>query len=107
GVARCCRSPRGGRQADIQSGRTFMHRLFMTLSALLIAGAASAQDLPTATASFVDKDGNASGSAELRELASGGVLVRIEVTGLPEDSWVAFHVHETGSCDHATGHNSA
>jgi Cu-Zn family superoxide dismutase len=84
-----------------------MHRLFMTLSALLIAGAASAQDLPTATASFVDKDGNASGSAELRELASGGVLVRIEVTGLPEDSWVAFHVHETGSCDHATGHNSA
>ena len=84
-----------------------MLRLLTAFSALVLASAAAAQEPATATGSFVDADGEANGSAELREAASGGVLVRIEVTGLPEESWVAFHVHETGECDHATGHESA
>ncbi len=74
-------------------------------SALMLASVAHAQE--QATASFVDADGEASGTAELREASSGGVLIRIEVNGLPEESWVAFHIHETGSCDEATGHESA
>ncbi|WP_323008578.1 superoxide dismutase family protein [Paracoccus sp. (in: a-proteobacteria)] len=36
-----------------------------------------------------------------------GVLIQIEATGLPQNQWVAFHIHETGSCDHNTGHESA
>lgn len=76
-------------------------------SAFILASAAQAQEPPTATASFVNTDGEASGSAELREASAGGVLIKVEVTGLPENSWVAFHVHETGSCDAATGHESA
>lgn len=82
-----------------------MTRILATLSALLLATAAFAQE--QAVASFVDADGEAVGTAELSGAAGGGVLVRIEVTGLPEDSWVAFHIHETGTCDHATDHESA
>lgn len=26
---------------------------------------------------------------------------------MPAGEWVAFHVHETGECDHASGHESA
>lgn len=94
-----------------------MKCIFPLLPALMLATAASAQApraetapeaaTETATARFVDADGEANGTAELWQLASGGVLIRIEVGGLPEDGWVAFHVHETGSCDAATGHESA
>lgn len=84
-----------------------MLRTLTVFSAILLAGAALAQEPATAIASFVDADGEANGSAELRDVSSGGVLIRIEVTGLPEDDWVAFHVHETGTCDHTTGHESA
>ena len=82
-----------------------MLRMLTALSALMLANAALAQE--EATASFVDAEGEAAGSAELWQIQSGGVLIRIEVTGLPEDGWVAFHVHETGSCDPATDHESA
>ncbi len=71
--------------------------------ALLMPVAALAQD---ATADFVDSNGEAAGSASLTT-APGGVLISVEVTGLPPESWVAFHIHETGSCDHTTGHDSA
>jgi len=66
-----------------------------------------AQEPATAVARFVDGDGEANGSAELWEAPSGGVLIRIEVSDLPSESWVAFHVHETGTCDHTTDHESA
>jgi Cu-Zn family superoxide dismutase len=55
---------------------------------------------------FVDASGEPSGSAALTQTADG-VLIDIEVRGLPANQWVAFHVHETGSCDPATGHESA
>lgn len=84
-----------------------MKRIIVTLAASLLASAAIAQESTTAVASFVDAKGEASGSAELSAPSTGGVLIRVEVTGLPADKWVAFHVHETGSCDHATGHESA
>ena len=84
-----------------------MQRTLTMLPALVLATAAAAQEPATAIASFVGADGEANGSAELWSAPTGGVLIKVEVSGLPEDSWVAFHVHETGSCDHTTGHESA
>lgn len=72
----------------------------------LIATAAVAQDTTTATATFISKAGNESGNATLTDTGKG-VLIQFEVSGLPPSQWVAFHVHETGTCDHAGGHMSA
>jgi Cu-Zn family superoxide dismutase len=72
----------------------------------LAATAAVAQDTATATATFISKAGKESGTAKLTG-NDKGVLIQIEVNGLPAGQWVAFHVHETGSCEHAGGHMSA
>lgn len=72
----------------------------------LAAGSALAQEGPTATASFIDAEGEANGSAELTQTPEG-VLIQLEVSGLPPGQWVAFHIHETGECDPATHHESA
>jgi Cu-Zn family superoxide dismutase len=69
-----------------------------------LAGPAAAQE--TAKAGFVNMAGEQNGTATLMQ-TPGGVLMELEVTGLPAGEWVAFHVHETGSCDHQTGHESA
>ena len=71
------------------------------------AGAAWSQDQATASVGFVDAEGQSNGTAEISATASGGVLVRMEVTGLPAGEWVAVHFHETGTCDHTTKHESA
>ncbi len=76
------------------------------VATLTMTFAALAQDKPSASANFVNMAGEANGKATL-EAADNGVLIRIEVTGLPPSQWVGFHVHETGSCDHTTGHESA
>jgi Cu-Zn family superoxide dismutase len=76
-------------------------------TALIISGGALAQEQTSHEAAFVDAAGQANGTAQLAATASGGVLIKLEVTGLPPATWVAFHVHETGQCDHATGHDSA
>lgn len=60
----------------------------------------------SANATFVDMDGEQNGTATLTGTPQG-VLIEIEVSGLPASQWVAFHVHETGSCDHETDHESA
>lgn len=89
-----------------------MTRFFATLAALSLASAAVAQTEQTAqngallSASFVDGDGQPTGSASLGQTNSG-VLIEIEVQGLPANSWVAFHIHENGTCDHADGFQSA
>lgn len=84
-----------------------MKRILIAISATMLASAVPAQEPATAIASFVDAEGKANGSAELSAPPGGGVLIKIEVTGLPKDAWVAFHVHETGTCDHTTAHESA
>ena len=73
----------------------------------LVAGSAWSQDQATATVNFINSEGEASGTAEISGTASGGVLIRMEVTGLPAGEWVAVHFHETGTCDHTTNHESA
>lgn len=70
----------------------------------LFVGTAFAQE--TATATFINASGGESGTASLTSTLNG-VLIEFEVNDLPADQWVAFHVHETGTCDPETGHESA
>lgn len=83
-----------------------MNRIFATLAALALAGPAIAQSGQTASASFVDADGQPNGEASLTQTPAG-VLIALEIQGLPPESWVAFHVHETGTCDAGSGHDTA
>ena len=83
-------------------------KLILSLTvATLLSSAALAQEPATASANFIDADGKEAGTAELRHGPDGGVLIRLEVSGLPAGEWVAFHVHETGACDHTDDHKSA
>jgi len=85
-------------------------KAILSIAALTFIAASSAglaQDKQTATADFVGSDGKASGRATLTAAASGGVLIEVEVTGLPANKWVAFHIHETGNCNAAGHHESA
>ncbi|MEK1892322.1 MAG: superoxide dismutase family protein [Rhizobium sp.] len=77
------------------------------LAFIAVSSDTLAQDKQTATADFVGGDGKASGRATLTAAANGGVLIEVEVAGLPANKWVAFHVHETGNCDAAGHHASA
>jgi Cu-Zn family superoxide dismutase len=84
-----------------------MKRAIITATAILaLTTVSGAQERPSATAKFINMAGEENGSAKLTG-TEGGVLIEIEVTGLPASRWVGFHVHETGSCDPATGHESA
>ena len=60
----------------------------------------------TAQADFVDRSGTETGRAHLTA-GNDGVLFEVEVSGLTPRKWVALHIHETGTCDHAGGHESA
>lgn len=75
-------------------------------AALALCGGALAQEPAKARAVFVDGAGGNPGMAELTQLGDG-VLIELDLTGLPPSQWVAFHVHEHGTCDPATGHDSA
>lgn len=95
----------GSNGTDPSVDRTISMKAKLIFSCLmLLSGAAIAQE--NATAIFVDLHGAENGKATLTETADG-VLVDLEVKGLPAGRWVAFHVHETGACDHTTRHESA
>ncbi|WP_420393685.1 superoxide dismutase family protein [Acuticoccus sp.] len=81
-----------------------MRTLALALVAGLAASAAHAQGT-TATASFIDADGETIGTATLTETPNG-VLIEVDVEGI-EAGEHGFHVHETGECDPATGFDSA
>ena len=91
------------------------HQILPIIAAMLLAGSAQAQnqaqapdqEQKTHSASFVDAEGQANGTAELIAGTAGGVLIKLDLTGLPADEWVAFHVHEEGVCDPESGHESA
>ena len=52
---------------------------------------------PTATARFIDAEGNEVGTATLTE-ESGGVQIVVDLASLPPGER-GFHIHETGSCE--------
>jgi Cu-Zn family superoxide dismutase len=83
-----------------------MKSILLAIALSATATLAMAQDAQTVSVGFVDAAGKDNGTAELTATPMG-VLIELEITGLPPGQWVAFHVHETGSCDHATGHESA
>ena len=83
---------------------------FLSVAALLLTigvGPAVGQDRATRVANFDEGEDKPKGTAKLDDLPAGGVLIALEVSGLPSAKWVAIHVHETGKCDHAGGHQSA
>ncbi|WP_366655841.1 superoxide dismutase family protein [Fodinicurvata sp. EGI_FJ10296] len=59
-----------------------------------------------AGATFVNTDGEESGTATLTGTESG-VLIEVEVNGLPSGQWVALHVHENGACNPEDSFDSA
>lgn len=74
--------------------------------ALLCGPSFAQQAADTARADFVDRSGKEIGRAQLTA-GSDGVLFEVEISGLPPRKWVALHVHETGTCDPASGHETA
>ncbi len=57
---------------------------------------------PTASATFVDTDGEVIGQATLRQ-GPNGTLIRLEIDGLPPGP-KAIHIHAVGTCeDHCDG----
>ncbi|WFE76560.1 superoxide dismutase family protein [Roseinatronobacter sp. S2] len=71
-----------------------------------LGGQAVAEIGETATASFIDQDGEPTGAATLTQ-TNAGVLIDLDVLNLPPESWIAFHIHEGGVCDPEHDHDSA
>ncbi|MBL8906883.1 MAG: superoxide dismutase family protein [Rhizobiales bacterium] len=71
---------------------------------LLATGPGFAQE--AAVARFSDTTGAMNGEANL-VATPAGVLISVAVKGLPAGRWVAFHVHEAGSCDAMAHFDSA
>lgn len=57
-------------------------------------------------AAFLGTDGQQIGTARLIGTPHG-LLISVEVSGLPPSSWVAFHMHENGTCDPGSDFESA
>ena len=77
-----------------------MNRIVASLiCAAAVASSASAQQPLSATASFINSEGNDIGSATLTETPSG-VLISLALRGLPTGEH-AFHIHEKGVCNPA------
>lgn len=72
----------------------------ISLAALALAAAApfAAPALAASSATFVDRSGETVGEATLTE-SETGVLINAQVRGLPANQWLAFHIHEKGTCD--------
>jgi Cu-Zn family superoxide dismutase len=88
-------------------GISMMPRMIVSIAALVMtAGACMGGEATTAKAEFVNMAGDRIGAATLTGTKEG-VLIELEVSGLPAGQWVAFHVHETGECDAAGKHESA
>lgn len=77
----------------------------LAVAPLVVAAPSAAQDRAVAHATFIDRDGERLGEAELTETPNG-VIVTTDVGGLPEGVH-GFHIHETGRCDPADGFRSA
>lgn len=78
-------------------------KILLAVGLVCLPFAAAAQDH---SASFVSDSGAEIGKATLQQTKTG-VLIQAELGGLPPSSWVAFHIHETGTCDPAGMFDSA
>jgi superoxide dismutase, Cu-Zn family len=64
---------------------------------LALGTAVAMADGHMAAATFIDRQGNEIGTAELTG-STHGTLIRIEIDGLPE-GWKAIHIHAVGTCE--------
>ncbi len=78
----------------------------LAAASITMPGMAMSQDASKATARFIGADGKEIGTADLTG-TKAGVMIAVAISGLPAGQWVAFHVHQTGTCVHTTGHESA
>jgi superoxide dismutase, Cu-Zn family len=86
------------------------HRLIATLLASVVATPALAQAVPDpgqGVAAIIDAEGAQVGSANLTDGAAEGVLIGVQVNGLPTERWIAMHIHEGGECDPGDAFESA
>ncbi|WP_145110879.1 superoxide dismutase family protein [Cereibacter sediminicola] len=104
-----------------------MHRTIAIAAAALLASPALvqpalAQDVPQHAhdaqaapgqagfserrATFINSDGTPIGTAQLAPLPHG-VLITLDLQGLPAESWLGFHIHENGECDQGNNFESA
>lgn len=79
--------------------------VLVTTVAVFVPSAHSGSAAETARATFVNQQGQQVGTATLVQTPNG-VLVSAEITGLPPGEH-AFHIHETGRCNPASGFESA
>lgn len=68
---------------------------------LAATGGLSAQTPITAEAELIDREGQSVGQVGLQETPAHGVLLNVEIAGLPPGTH-AIHIHETGSCEAPT-----
>lgn len=73
---------------------------------VLSGWAAVAQVKLVAIANFQDAEGVPNGTGIVTAVPIG-VLIELDIRGLPPGRFVATHVHEAGRCDPAHGHESA
>lgn len=63
---------------------------------LCLTAVAGAQE--PVRANFIGLDGKEVGRASLYAVPKG-VFIELEMGGMPANQWLAFHVHQNGSCD--------
>src|SRR5947199_9041312 len=79
--------------------------LLATAVALIGTMPCHAQGTETATATFINQQGQEVGTAKLLQ-GSNGVLIEAEIRGLTPGEH-AFHIHQKGGCEPATKFDSA
>ncbi|WP_334191865.1 superoxide dismutase family protein [Pararhodobacter sp.] len=75
----------------------------LALPAIVVPAAVQAQGQ---TVTMVNREGDTIGTVELTAL-SAGLLLRVDVSGLPADARLGFHVHEAADCDPTEGFEGA
>jgi superoxide dismutase, Cu-Zn family len=84
-----------------------MKKALLCAAAICLGTApALAQDSTTTDVEFLNTAGEAIGTATLRD-GPEGVLIEVEVRGLPANQWLGFHAHENGECDPGDDFESA
>jgi superoxide dismutase, Cu-Zn family len=78
------------------------------LLAAVCAGLAApvAAQAPEGEATFINAEGTEIGTARLTGTPVG-LLIELDLTDLPPETWHGFHIHETGECDAEGGFESA
>ncbi|WP_322889689.1 MULTISPECIES: superoxide dismutase family protein [unclassified Yoonia] len=81
-----------------------MQKLLTSLAIIATAGvAATAQttdprEMADMQVAFLSSDGDDLGIARLTD-TDAGLLIQLDLQNLPPDQWIAFHIHEGGTCD--------